>query len=956
MELEDLLAEMAWLEGLAARLAPEPEAGRDAVQQTYLTAVERGPRAPGNARAWLSTVLRNALRGGRRSERRRRERELQWAAERARCHEEPMDVSERFALEHDLARAVLALDPDSRRLVLLRFHEGLTLHQVAERTGLPPSTADARIQRALGRLRERLDRDRSTPGFVPWLLAWLARPRVRGAGLVLTGSLGLLALTFVGPWAPGRGTDALPPAGGSSAGGTAGTVLSAAGGDRVRLPLEPPTPGEPGEPTPTSLTVRLLDPDGSPLRDIPVSLEPFDGAPPAPARSDVRGEVHFDRLQPGMVFVRPDRSGPQGHRLGAGRQHRVEVVLEGPALTGRVLDAAGGPVAGAEVWVSSRPAHWLQGVSWLRDTRDDVTSVWTEVDGTFRVPWARGVHVLGARAPGHGTVCLRLTQGVPRKPVDLVLGPAAGRLAGRVLGPGGEAIPQAEVLLERVGGRHGAPSPLTRLAVAGDGTFVDEGLEPGARTLHVFAPGFAPWHGTVGIEAARTRELVVQLGSGAVVAGRVLDAGGKPVVGAQVQCRRTEVQVLPRRAHDHGCVTDEDGRFRLEDLSGGRLQVVVAHRGKALVETVLSSVPGRVHWLDLRAEAPAWLEGTLVDERGQPLGGLSVRTRHTAGGPQHLASPLDGSFRLERPPGAPVYLTVFEKRQRVAGRWILPGEQDPVLTVPDGARPGSGLTGRLLGPDGAVPGGASLRLDPIAPGAAPRPPKRVPLEVDGSFAVEDLPPGEYHASAVWAGTVQAVFGGRVRLAPRSEAELGTWTLEPTGTLDLEVACGAGRAPETLAWRVLDTRGVEVHRADGRTFGAGAWRLELPGGAARLQVWSPDHAPWTGTVQVTAGETQTLQVDLTPGSPVDLGLRRPPGAPLATLALTLSDAAGKALLDVNLGPHMGERDAGYRLRLGLPPGRVHLEARADGMQLERWIAVAEPGQGLELTLQPSLGPR
>ena len=55
------LEDLEWLRALALRLVRDPHTAEDAVQDTLVTARERGPGARASLRAWLAAVLRNAL-------------------------------------------------------------------------------------------------------------------------------------------------------------------------------------------------------------------------------------------------------------------------------------------------------------------------------------------------------------------------------------------------------------------------------------------------------------------------------------------------------------------------------------------------------------------------------------------------------------------------------------------------------------------------------------------------------------------------------------------------------------------------------------------------------------------------------------------------------------------------------------------------------------------------------
>ncbi|MCZ6598528.1 MAG: RNA polymerase sigma factor, partial [Planctomycetota bacterium] len=156
VRIEVLLADSAWVHGLARNLLDQPGRAEDMVQETWLAALEHGPRTDTNLRGWLATVARNAVRKTLRGEARRRGREAQVA--RADTAPTTLEVVERFSTHHAVATAVLALEEPFRETILLRYYEDLPRADIAESMGVALSTVDGRIQRGLEKLRRALDR------------------------------------------------------------------------------------------------------------------------------------------------------------------------------------------------------------------------------------------------------------------------------------------------------------------------------------------------------------------------------------------------------------------------------------------------------------------------------------------------------------------------------------------------------------------------------------------------------------------------------------------------------------------------------------------------------------------------------------------------------------------------------------------------------------------------------
>lgn len=158
-QIEDLLTEAHWLEGLARALVADREEARELVQEVWVRALEGKPADVRRPRAWLAEVLRNVL------GMRRRAAGTRATRERARVREGNErgagDVVERAEAQRFLVEAVLALDEPLRSTVLLRFFDELSSAEIAHRLALPESTVRSRLAQALGLLRERLERSRT---------------------------------------------------------------------------------------------------------------------------------------------------------------------------------------------------------------------------------------------------------------------------------------------------------------------------------------------------------------------------------------------------------------------------------------------------------------------------------------------------------------------------------------------------------------------------------------------------------------------------------------------------------------------------------------------------------------------------------------------------------------------------------------------------------------------------
>ncbi len=202
--------------------------------------------------------------------------------------------------------------------------------------------------------------------------------------------------------------------------------------------------------------------------------------------------------------------------------------------------------------------------------------------------------------------------------LDVVL-ESQDRFFGRVVDSRGEPVPAARVFFEQGSERH--------VVQANEmGVFWWDEPGDGVWTVRASSPRFD------GSERQRVRpgeEVVLELGAGGYVRGRVVDSRGRGV-SAQVRVGSAQMdrgegvrpqQFAPGRS-------DEDGRFRLGPLPSGRYRLVVEAEGWAPLQSDSVRVRGGAETREMRfvLEAGESLEGVVVDgETGEPVVGATVR-------------------------------------------------------------------------------------------------------------------------------------------------------------------------------------------------------------------------------------------------------------------------------------------------------------------------------------------
>jgi RNA polymerase sigma-70 factor (ECF subfamily) len=144
---------------LALRMLRNPEAARDAAQETFLRAISRLEQFDGQHRfsAWLFRILVNLIRD---EARRRRLPSIDTDPD----HTLALDPSPGDSIireeEVDRVRSEIAMLPEGMRVaLLLHFQEGLNGREVAYALGITHQAARLKICRAVAHIRARLQED-----------------------------------------------------------------------------------------------------------------------------------------------------------------------------------------------------------------------------------------------------------------------------------------------------------------------------------------------------------------------------------------------------------------------------------------------------------------------------------------------------------------------------------------------------------------------------------------------------------------------------------------------------------------------------------------------------------------------------------------------------------------------------------------------------------------------------
>lgn len=842
------LADLVWLRALALRLVRDEHAADDAVQEAFLRALQAAPRrlrGP-RLRAWLATVLRNAVRRGRRDAAVRREHEERRAQEAPLAAADPL---ERLRVRHELASHVLALPEPYRTALLLRYQEGLSHAEVGARQGVSEAAARQRVARALARLRERLDAQHGG-GRGAWALALVSVER------------------FSQP-AP-----ALAPA------ATLGGILMATKAQAVAVAAV------------------------CAVAAVGVWMGARWGASERP-----RADAHVE-VAPAASLVAPDAGDaapPPASALEAGRVASAAApppVAADPFaaidrerdLHGLVLDPQGAPVGGARVALLRDP---LRTYGTLLVGFDDpgatIAEVRTEASGAFVFPLEPGEPVdLVVEAAGFARA--RREGRLPGERVVVQLSCGAA-LEGRVTDDLGAPVAHARIELTSERGGHVL---LASATTDEEGRFALADLEPGDVDVAVRAPSYATsdLRRSVELSAGATARLDLELSRGAVATGRVVDAETElPVAGARVEQRWGASSVR----------TGADGRYELRgiDASASSVLAVEAVGYAATEERLPAGVDGQYE-LDFALRRGVRVHGRVVGAAGEPVAGASVTLVGAELAPElqrlawrPVATAADGSFAIEDARVDLPHVLRVVARGHAGGLWDLPSPESGAREVDVGTlalAPSVLLCGTVVLPDGEpVPHcDVWIQPNPSARGALGAPPRRTA----GSFAADrngrtdDL--GRFAFAGLAPGAavvrVQPPGGGWITREVAVPSDVGRVDLRVELDLGLGIVgrlVDPGGSPVPNAWVRVDAQ----DGAAGYAFGdaEGRFRLaSLPPGAYRLIATPTDAPADDGTVLAPA----TL-ASVSPGTaPLEIVLPR-----IAATGGVVVDALGRGLANV-----------------------------------------------------------
>jgi len=650
---------------------------------------------------------------------------------------------------------------------------------------------------------------------------------------------------------------------------------------------------------------------------------------------------------------KPEETGPRDLRLPP-----VET------LSGRVVSTASGlPVTGALVWARDLGAFRRTGA-----------------DGVYKLSAVAG-RDLSIQAAAAGFFKRQSNWAVKageRRAPTLALEPAF-TAAGIVVDEQEKPVAGVEIKARIQPGTHTRDywdsGGNARTSAAG--RFRIPGLAGGlAHQLRLTRKGYAPAIADVPpVEPGQSAsELRIVLRKGRTAFGRVVDSADKPVVGAwavlEIEPSGGIMIRMMSGSDDSGrfeAVSDASGRFELSDVPAGTFQLMAGGSGHAATTVPGLAIPEGGGSTDLGTVVlvrGVALEGYVTDPKGRPVEGARISIEESGANPimsrprppdePPVLTAADGFFRIEdRRAGE---MLDVEVRRAGYAKGSAPGVQvpseEPVRIV---LQPSSAVEGRAIDPDGKPVAGAGILLIADAPAGMGRnfvmfssdSVKETRSGDDGSFRIEDVPPGTYQLKAVASGRQSAE---RSSLDVRSGQDLtGIEIVLPAGGIVEGRVLSSGRpvagARIEMAQEAVIGPSRMLVRADTASDGDGYYRLD--GVAPGLRTFKAQREGFSTAVrdlEVRPGEN-ALDFVLEAGVEVTGRVVDDDGTPVPAARVELSEG-----WNWNLPSAVTRPDGSFTLT-GVPDGtyRIGAEkegyARTEGQQL----TVAGAVSGVEIRL-------
>ena len=478
------------------------------------------------------------------------------------------------------------------------------------------------------------------------------------------------------------------------------------------------------------------------------------------------------------------------------------------------------------------------------------------------------------------------------------------------------------------------------------------------------AEGYAP-SSLESVRPATGEPIVIELAEGASLAGRVLEADGRPAPGVEVTLALPVAEV-PRTAREplgqdlfHVGTTTRDGRFHFRNVLPAKWTVEARTRTAIATQRGIELSHGQTREIELRLAAPDQLAVLVENHIGEPVAEARVRVQprnhaHLASAEKTDASgravlwvtPGPGTLIVEHPglldhsrqvvvrPGANELHVQLEAGWEINGR-VETAEGTPIPAATVEAR-------RELPGDGSESEQALLlrRYRQIV-----APPTRSFSNSGGDFRLAGLAPGRYRIIARLAGQTEGESPQTIEIRDRSVAGVKL-VLERGASLRGFVTGLDGRdlaLAEVQAWKDVLFRTANPDNSGNfelNALGPGVWRISASTGGRRSQLQNVKVEP--------GGSTALVEV------PFEWGLR------LSGQVLLAGTPAGGVLVSARLlAPVASEQlrrtrtdNKGHFEMEGLQAGTYQIQFwHAHGQPVEQKVELQSDYPNMSVDLQP-----